>query len=80
MIYVIVHARFMVNVIKVPGGKLTIFSLVLLCSLSFSKICFFLCSFPALSCEFASVDVSDILGTVSFNSYLIAAFWVFFSC
>lgn len=24
------------------------------------------CSFPALSCEFASVDVSDVLGTVSF--------------
>ncbi|GMP35225.1 hypothetical protein CsSME_00007761 [Camellia sinensis var. sinensis] len=24
-------------------------------------------SFPALSCEFAAVDVSDILGTVSFN-------------
>lgn len=23
-------------------------------------------SFPALSCEFASVDVSDVLGTVSF--------------
>lgn len=25
------------------------------------------CSFPALSCEFASVDVSDVLGTVSFG-------------
>jgi hypothetical protein len=24
-------------------------------------------SFPALSCEFASVDVSDVLGTVSLN-------------
>ena len=24
------------------------------------------CSLPALSCEFASVDVSDVLGTVSF--------------
>lgn len=27
------------------------------------------CSFPALSCEFASVDVSDVLGTVSFVCY-----------
>lgn len=26
-----------------------------------------LCSFPFLSCEFASVDVSDVLGTVSSN-------------
>uniref|UniRef100_A0A7C9AR98 Protein disulfide-isomerase n=1 Tax=Opuntia streptacantha TaxID=393608 RepID=A0A7C9AR98_OPUST len=24
-------------------------------------------SFPALSCEFASVDVSDVLGTVEYN-------------
>jgi len=30
------------------------------------------CSFPALSCEFASVDVSDVLGTVSF--YFITLF------
>ncbi|KAG6536684.1 hypothetical protein ZIOFF_001744 [Zingiber officinale] len=26
-------------------------------------------SFPALSCEFASVDVSDVLGTVSFFTH-----------
>lgn len=32
------------------------------------------CSFPALSCEFASVDVSDVLGTVSFN-YSICTIW-----
>jgi len=31
------------------------------------------CSFPALSCEFASVDVSDVLGTVS----LCYSFFVF---
>ena len=29
------------------------------------------CSFPALSCEFASVDVSDVLGTVTFISLLL---------
>lgn len=34
------------------------------CSLTFS-LSISSCSFPALSCEFASVDVSDVLGTVS---------------
>lgn len=29
-------------------------------------------SFPALSCEFASVDVNDVLGTVSFRTKLLA--------
>lgn len=31
------------------------------------------CSFPALSCEFASVDVSDVLGTVSSLSLAVDA-------
>lgn len=34
----------------------------LLCNFFVSS---FIYSFPALSCEFASVDVSDVLGTVS---------------
>ena len=40
--------------------------LFLNCSLSGSAFC----SFPALSCEFASVDVSDVLGTVRFYLFL----------
>lgn len=43
------------------------------------------CSFPALSCEFASVDVSDVLGTVSLHLLILLSeffsirLFVFFS-
>jgi hypothetical protein len=35
-------------------------------------------SFPALSCEFASVDVSDVLGTVSLNLCVPCYFFLAF--
>jgi hypothetical protein len=39
-------------------------------SLQVDCFCFLpICSFPALSCEFASVDVSDVLGTVCLSTH-----------
>lgn len=32
------------------------------------------CSFPSLSCEFASIDVSDVLGTVSLGLLMLLHF------
>ena len=37
---------------------------MLMCFLAHLRIVY-ICSFPALSCEFATLDVSDALGTVS---------------
>ncbi|RWW32192.1 hypothetical protein GW17_00003158 [Ensete ventricosum] len=47
--------------------NLTFYALIIFLGYSDYLHVEFICSFPALSCEFASVDVSDVLGTNRLN-------------